>query len=360
MMGRGLPELSELATSDPEWRTRLRATFAKELYGPIPAPPDRVEHKIEATTDGHHKITLSIHCGDRRFDVSAALWMSPKTTAPVPVIVALDFLGPFGILPPGGFPADPAARVYSAPEWQAEGRLVPGLAGQSRPRWPLGLIAEHGFAVMVSCYGSWVPDDAETWRDHGVSPLLNHPNTGAISLWAWALMRMVDVAVDTPVIDRNKVILAGHSRLGKAALWATAHDNRVAGLWANNSGCAGTALSRHLVGETLAQLTQRFPHWLRHGAVTNPDAMTVDQHQLLALCAPARVYLSEAEEDTWADPEGSWAALALAAKAYGLTPPSVIPTAWNSGAFGFHLRPGGHDVLMQDWRATLKFFAKNL
>ncbi len=359
-MRRGLPELPDLETSDPAWRADLRAAFAKELYGPIPAPPDRVTYRSEPTGENQQTIGLSIYCGDRCFELSAVLWTPPDVTGPVPIIVALDFLGPYGILLPGGFAADPLARVYSAPEWQAEGRLVPDLAGQSRRRWPLELIAEHGFAVMVSCYGSWVPDDPQTWRDHGLSPLLDHPETGAISLWAWALMRMVDVAVELPGIDPFKVFLAGHSRLGKAALWATANDPRVAGVWANNSGCAGAALSRHRSGETLAQLAHQFPHWLNYVAVTEPDALAVDQHQLLALCTPAAIYLSEAEEDSWADPEGSWAAIKQVAKARALNPPTGIPRSWSTDTLGFHMRPGGHDVLTQDWRATLKFFAKNM
>jgi hypothetical protein len=138
-------------------------------------------------------------------------------------------------------------------------------------------------------------------------------------------------------------------------LWAAAHDARIAAVLANNSGCGGAAPSGHPVGETLDQMVQQFPHWLLQGAV--PGAADFDQHHLLALIAPRKLYAACAEDDLWADPAGTY--LALQAAAGGDWPPlsEALNTASQitHGSFGFHLRPGGHDLLPYDWHRFLTF-----
>ena len=122
-------------------------------------------------------------------------------------------------------------------------------------------------------------------------------------------------------------------------------------------GCAGAALSRHLGGETLAQLTARYPHWLTPRLASNPDpaALPVDQHQLLACIAPRRLYVASASEDHWADPEGEYLALAAAAPAWNQTLPA-LEEVWRPGAelraaaLAWHLRDGGHDLTPWDWQ----------
>jgi hypothetical protein len=340
-------------------RRRLLALFAAHLYGPIPPPPNRLTpHRLAGP--GYQRLEIALEADERRFAVDAALWL-PAGHGPAPLIVGLDFLGPIGVLEDASFPLDLAARI----DFRGSTVLDASLRGRGADRWPLDLIQTAGFGLLLSCYGSWVPDDPAAWRDHGLVPLLHPPpETGAIALWAWALSRLVDAALSLREVDAARVYFAGHSRLGKAALWAAASDERVAGVVANNSGCAGAALWHHQGGETLAQLTARYPHWLTPSLADDPDPATlpVDQHELLACIAPRRLYVASASEDHWADPEGEYLALAAAAPAWNLALPA-LEEVWQpgaelrAGALAWHLRDGVHDLTPWDWRRFLPHLA---
>jgi hypothetical protein len=230
------------------------------------------------------------------------------------------------------------------------------------------MMLDAGYAVLISCYGSWVPDDADGWKTHGLYPFLGCEDaspTGAITLWAWALRRLLDLAATCDEIDSSDIAVAGHSRLGKAALWAAANDVRIKAVFANQSGCGGAAPAAHPVGETLAQMAERFPHWTIPSSHSAAD-LTFDQHHLLSLIAPRAVYLAGARADLWSDPIGSFAALQEAASFWQTD--RVVDWVWplaqetwqscgpvRNGPLGYHLRPGGHDLLPYDWRQFLEF-----
>ncbi|MBQ2251774.1 MAG: hypothetical protein II329_02275, partial [Clostridia bacterium] len=62
---------------------------------------------------------------------------------------------------------------------------------------------------------------------------------GKISMWSFALSRVMDYLETLDEIDKSKVIVIGHSRLGKTALWTAAQDTRFAMVCSNNAGCSG-------------------------------------------------------------------------------------------------------------------------
>ncbi len=341
----------ELGAAQAGWR----ASLARSLYGAIPGPPEDLSlARHPLPDDGAERIALTLSQDGRRFDVDCAFWR-PATTGPAPLIVGLDFVGPVGVLASDAFPLDAEARIYTRPEHGAEGRMTDALRGTQATRWPIEHLTKAGFAVLLGCYGSWAPDDPGHIRNHGIAPLMGNPDTGAISLWAWSLRRMLDVATRTAEIDSTRIAVAGHSRLGKAALWAAANDTRIGAVFANQSGAAGAAPAAHTVGETLDQLYERFPHWTIRAPGSGPPAL--DQHALIAAIAPRAVYLAGATDDLWADPVGSMQALQAAAPAWGIDAAFADPMRGRAGPLGYHIRAGDHDLTLADWAGFLDFLA---
>lgn len=344
-----------------------RSTLAEHLYGDIPAPPQGLTvARLPLPDDGAEHLRLTLRQDGRQFSVDAALWLPKGHDGPLPLICGLDFVGPAGVLLSDAFPLDPTATIYTRPEFGAEGAMTDTLRGTSAYRWPIPLLCAAGYAVLVSSYGSWVPDSAKRWQEHGVAPLMGTgDSTRALSLWAWAYLRLLDVAATLPEVDPARMAVAGHSRLGKAALWAAANDDRIGAVFANQSGCGGAAPARHGAGETLAQMEAGYPHWTRPGTGgTAVGDLPFDQHMLLASIAPRAIYLACAEEDLWADPVGSYEALCRASAVWeGEKTWPDAAKMWTGkrpvvkGALGYHLRPGGHDLLPLDWRLALAFLS---
>ena len=353
-------ELSSLRGPDPLLdRQRLwRAQFEDHLYGPIPGMVHDLivrEEPLDGATAT--RVVFQMRHRGNTLEVDGALWR-PVQDGPAPLIVGLGFTGPLGILGGTAFPVDPKARAFSRPELGAPaGQLDDCLRGSEAHRWPVEMLTDQGFAVLVSCYGSWAPDSADDFHQHGLRPFLG-VDTGAISLWAWAIARLIDGAEKLGGIRTQDVVAVGHSRLGKAALWAGVQDARIGTVFANNAGCGGTAPAAHGIGETLTEMGAAYPHWIK--SQTKP--LPVDQHHLMGCLAPRKLYVASARQDVWADPVGTYAALSEAAD---LWPDKMdwpdSKEMWFDQAethhksLGHHLRPGDHDMLPLDWERFLAF-----
>jgi len=238
--------------------------------------------------------------------------------------------------------------------------------------WPVEEVIGRGYAIAAFQHNELAPDFADTFTQ-GVIDLFEggeRPRAddawGALAAWGWGASRAMDYFESDEAIDASKVALVGHSRGGKASLWAGAEDERFALVISNNSGCGGAALSRRRVGERVAQINSRFPHWFCKNFTkydNNEDDLPVDQHMLIALIAPRAVYIASADEDIWADPRGEYLSLVHASSVYGLwgheifegDAMPVLERPVQVGPMGYHIRGGKHDLTKFDWRCFMDF-----
>jgi len=286
--------------------------------------------------------------------------------ARVPVFLALNFRGnqaehsdPAIRLPTVWMPDDKPAGIV-------DNRATDLSRGSSGARWPVEAMLRRGYGMATAYCGDFFPDRADG-RAASVLASLGRPVTGdlaadepgAIAAWSWGLSRILDWLVTLPEVDPAKVIVVGHSRLGKTALWAGANDERFAMVVSNESGCGGAALSRRNFGETVDVITKRFPHWFCPAFATYAGReveLPCDQHTLLAMTAPRPLYVSSAVEDRWADPRGEFLSAVAAEPVWKLFGLVGLGTAEYPAldtpvgrTVGYHVRTGRHEMLAYDW-----------
>lgn len=358
-------------------RPELKEMFQHYMYGYAPPRPANLKFTVERIDKNAlgGKATLkeiTISFGPAGTPKMHLLLVIPnKRSGPAPVFAGLNFTGNHSVLKDADIRLP---ETWLAPsKFVKNNRATDAGRGTAVDTWSIEQTIDAGYAVATVYYGDIDPDRADVRE--GVQPHLSKKkpgphDCGTIAAWAWGVQRIVDYLVTDPDIDATRIIVFGHSRLGKTALLAAALDERIALAIPHQAGCGGTAPSRGTIGESVKQINDRFPHWF-NGAFKefnkHPELLPFDQHCLVALVAPRPVLFSNAAKDTWANPDGQFDVLRAADPVYrllgagGLEAKKVPPLGkLVDSNLGYFIRAGVHSTTPEDWHAFTAFADKNL
>ena len=368
----------EKITNVEEWekirRPELMELFATQVYGRTRS--DKIDVTYELLTENSKalngkatskQVKFIFSNGKKKIEAILLIYIPNEPRGKVPVFVGYNFKGNHTTTLDSTILYSPIFNLIKDPVLER---------GAQSNRWPFDKIIERGYAVATMCYHDIFPD-MEGLKDHSIVSLFpgyDSESTApdewqAIGAWAWGSSRIVDFLETQERIDADNIAIMGHSRQGKAALWAGAQDERFRVVISNDSGCGGAALSRRKFGETISIINNAFPHWFCKNFRqynNNEDSLPVDQHQLLALIAPRNVYVASAYQDLWADPKGEFLSAYYAGvvyQLYGLHPiktdkmPELHQPIMED--IGYHIRAGVHDVIDYDWKCFMDFTDKH-
>lgn len=358
-------------------RPELLTFFTQNVYGKVPGELDISSVEVIEESDNalngkakRKQIALTFKRNNKSLTFTILIYI-PQTEKKVPVFLGYDFLGNHTVTND--------VNVIISDAWAYDhpslGIINNQLTEQSRgaraDSWPIEKIIDAGFGLSVIFYCEIDPDK-DDFSD-GIHPMFYIDDQqqpadnewGSIAAWAWGLSRTLDYFGQDSDIDETKVIVMGHSRLGKTALWAGASDQRFAGVISNESGCGGAALFKRRFGETIWRINRSFPYWFATNFKNydkKEETLPVDQNELIALIAPRPVYIASAEEDLWSDPKGEFLSALYANPVYELygkkgimqkEMPKVNTPIGNTVAY--HIRTGKHNLTGYDWTQYIKW-----
>jgi len=322
-----MPELmtfkdgTKVTTADqwPKRRAEIVEDLERAVYGRIPRNVPKVKWEVTKTVAGESggiatvTKTLVGHVDNSAFPqikvaIQASFTVPKHAAGHVPIILQFGFGGGFG----GKGGANSWTQQALNKGW-GYGTVNPNSIQGDNNRLREGI---------VGLTNKGQPRGPEDW--------------GALRAWAWGVSCLIDYFEANPDsgVDPTKVCITGVSRYGKAAIVAAAFDTRVAAGFVASSGAGGAKLFRRDFGELLENLAGRGGyHWMAgnflkyaadeatFGKKTVAD-LPVDQHQLIALCAPRLCLVSygvvSAGDPNWVDAHGSFMAAVLAGPAYRL------------------------------------------
>ncbi|MCA9039996.1 MAG: acetylxylan esterase, partial [Planctomycetaceae bacterium] len=365
-----------------EWeqqrRPELKELIQYYMYGYFPAAPEEIDFELKpefSLFEGKARgfevvITYAIKQGGKKLPPLNLLVILPRNSEkPVPLFLGMNFCGNHTLLPNKEITLT-KSWVYDSCGGQ-DHHAIEGSRGSQFNDWGIDTIIERGYGFAAFHSADIDPDENDF--TNGIHPYFYKKGQtspgphewGTIAAWAWGAQRAVDYLVTNPNVNKNQIALIGHSRLGKTALLAAAFDERIALSIPHQAGCGGTAPNRGTVGESVEIINRAFPHWFNN---TFPkfsqdvNRIPFDQHSLVALMAPRPVLLSNAVEDTWADPEGQFLMLKEARPAFDLYGGDNLLDEeqpklgkLSAGRLGYYIREGNHSMTRGDWQVFLNY-----
>ncbi len=365
----------QVASADMWWNQRrpeIVELFDREILGRTPARLPKVTWEVKSTVqekNGDVPVvtkTLAGHLdnsADPGITVNIDLTLTTPANAkgPVPVVMEYGFSKEFMAMLAKRFPQF-AQQAQQHPTWQEQ-------------------VLARGWG-----YAEYIPtstqEDNGAGLTKGIIGLVNKgqprrlDDWGTLKAWGWGASRCLDYFETDKAVDAKQVALEGHSRYGKSVLVTMAYDPRFAVAYVSSSGEGGAKLYRHIFGEQVGNVaaTNEY-HWmagnfLKYAGPLTPGDMPVDNHELIAMCAPRPVFLSVGStdgDDRWIDPKGMFLAAVAAGPVYRLLgkrdlgtaefPP--METGILDGDLAWRQHSGGHTP-GPNWPTFLAFAARYL
>jgi pimeloyl-ACP methyl ester carboxylesterase len=195
---------------------------------------------------------------------------------------------------------------------------------------------------------------------------------GKIAMWAYGGSRVVDYLMTRDDIDKDCISVAGHSRLGKTALWCAAQDERIFAGLVNCSGFGGAGLMVGLARDKFKTLAEgcQIEWWCEKAKEYQEDAtlLPYDAHFIVGAIAPRYVNILSADGDMTRYQLADFMSAAAASPAFenlglkGFVSDEELPhptVVYNEGHIGYALRPGSHFFSRWDWNRHMEFVLKH-
>ncbi|HUC85734.1 MAG TPA: hypothetical protein VL970_11125, partial [Candidatus Acidoferrales bacterium] len=223
-------------------RPEILEAYRSEIFGRSPGAGTNVTYnvwEISSNALGGAAIRKQVEInfsGTAEGPLAHLLLYTPAGRRSSPAFLCLQFNGNYTAT------EDPGVAIF--PEWNGQ-RGQPAMPknpvrGQFARNWKIAETLARGYGIGLIDYREIEPDLAGgAGFKYGVHKNFPPPAAdgwGAIGAWAWGASRALDYLATDPDVDAHRVIVFGHSRLGKTALWAGAQDPRFAAVIASCSG----------------------------------------------------------------------------------------------------------------------------
>jgi len=257
-----------------DWQC-LRAELAQvaqaSIYGQKMPPPDSVTANYDGVAG---RLTISATVGSTTRSFSVGIPAGGSASNPVPAIIAISG---------SNVPSIPGvAKIAFSPSGGAD-----GVVAASDKTWPPS-------GVVNDLYGNAAA------------------RSGSLIAWAWGLSRIIDALELHPElgIDAKRIGVLGCSSAAKGAIAMGAFDERVKLTIAQEAGTGGPGCWRLSTLESDLGQGNNIQHssgiiseanWqgldFQAYAVGENDKLPLDQHTVLALCAPRALLILENDLD---------------------------------------------------------------
>lgn len=356
----------------PERRKELLDIVQEYGFGYTPAPPEKVDAEVlyssaSGTYAGvvktyggkavNERIKLSFQCPYGEFSFNIHM-VRPIYVEKPPVLIHLAF--------------DPSLKDY------------PLTKGVDTHYAPIEEIIDNGFAYVHMCYNDIIVDTTpgfdfkKSFGENGIGKVFfqgegrESSEWGKIAMWAYGGSRVVDYLMTRDDIDKDCISVAGHSRLGKTALWCAAQDERIFAGLVNCSGFGGAGLMVGLARDKFKSLAEgcQIEWWCEKAKEYQEDAtlLPYDAHFIVAACAPRYVNILSADGDMTRYQLADFMSAAASSPAFenlglkGFVSDEELPhptVVYNEGHIGYALRPGSHFFSRWDWNRHMEFVLKH-